>query len=131
MSMQDPIADMLTRIRNAQQVSKKNVLIPMSKLKMAIANVLKQEGYIEDATEESVEDKPMLNLVLKYFNDKAVIESISRVSRPSLRKYTTKDSLPKVKGGLGIAIVTTSKGVMTDMEARRLGLGGEIICVVS
>ncbi len=131
MSMQDPISDMLTRIRNAQMVSKASVEMPMSKLKMAIALVLKAEGYIANCHEALVDKKPTLHLELKYFHGKAVIEHIARASRPSLRKYSSKDDLPKVKDGLGIAIVTTSKGVMTDIQARKENLGGEIICVVS
>ena len=131
MSMQDPISDMLTRIRNAQAVRKAEVLMPFSKLKLAIAQVLKEEGYVLDCVRAEVEAKPALKIELKYHNGKPVIEEISRVSRPSLRKYAEKDELPKIKDGLGIAIITTSKGVMTDAAARRQGLGGEIICVVS
>lgn len=131
MSMQDPISDMLTRIRNAQAVRKAEVLIPFSKVKLAIAQVLKEEGYVLDCTRAEVEAKPFLKVMLKYHNGKAVIDNINRVSRPSLRKYVEKDELPRVKDGLGIAIITTSKGVMTDAAARRQGLGGEVICVVS
>lgn len=132
MSMQDPISDMLTRIRNAQLVRKAEVLIPFSNLKLAIAEVLKEEGYIMDCSRIEAEAKPFLKVMLKYHNgNKAVIDKISRVSRPSLRKYVEKDELPRVKDGLGIAIITTSKGVMTDAAARRQGLGGEVICVVS
>lgn len=131
MSMQDPIADMLTRIRNAQAVRKAEVLMPFSKVKLAIAQVLKEEGYILDCARVEVEAKPALKMTLKYHHGKAVIDDITRVSRPSFRRYAEKNELPKVKDGLGIAIVTTSKGVMTDAAARRLGLGGEIICTVS
>ena len=128
MSMQDPIADMLTRIRNGQAANKAAVTMPSSKLKVAIANVLKEEGFIEDF---KVEGKPELELTLKYFQGKAVVESIQRVSRPGLRIYKRKDELPKVMAGLGIAVVSTSKGVMTDRAARQAGLGGEIICYVA
>ena len=131
MSMQDPISDMLTRIRNAQAVRKAEVQLPFSNLKLAIAKVLKDEGYILDCVRTEVEGKASLKLALKYHNGKAVIDKIDRVSRPSLRKYVEKDELPRVKDGLGIAIITTSKGVMTDATARRQGLGGEVICVVS
>ncbi len=131
MSMQDPIADMLTRIRNAQAVNKAEVFIPFSKLKSAVAEVLKTEGYIAQSERVEREGKPSLKLALKYHNGKAVIEMIARVSRSSLRKYSAKDALPKAKDGLGIAIVTTSKGVMSDAAARKLGVGGEVICVVS
>ena len=128
MSMQDPIADMLTRIRNGQAANKAAVTMPSSKLKVAIANVLKEEGFIEDF---KVDTKPELELTLKYFQGKAVVESIQRVSRPGLRIYKRKDELPKVMAGLGIAVVSTSKGVMTDRAARQAGLGGEIICYVA
>uniref|UniRef100_A0AC34Q8I1 Large ribosomal subunit protein uL6 n=1 Tax=Panagrolaimus sp. JU765 TaxID=591449 RepID=A0AC34Q8I1_9BILA len=129
MSMQDPIADMLTRIRNGQAANKAAVTMPSSKLKVAIANVLKEEGFIEDFKVEG-DTKPELELTLKYFQGKAVVESIQRVSRPGLRIYKRKDELPKVMAGLGIAVVSTSKGVMTDRAARQAGLGGEIICYV-
>ncbi|RIY34801.1 30S ribosomal protein S8 [Psittacicella gerlachiana] len=130
MSMQDPIADMLTRIRNGQAARKETVTLPSSKLKVAIAKVLKEEGYIESyETTDSV--KSELTIKLKYFQGKAVVESIKRVSRPGLRIYKGKDALPTVMGGLGIAIVSTSKGVMTDRVARKEGLGGEIICFVA
>lgn len=128
MSMQDPIADMLTRIRNGQAANKAAVTMPSSKLKVAIANVLKEEGFIEDF---KVEGDTKLELTLKYFQGKAVVESIQRVSRPGLRIYKRKDELPKVMAGLGIAVVSTSKGVMTDRAARQAGLGGEIICYVA
>ena len=130
MSMQDPIADMLTRIRNGQAANKSAVSMPSSKLKVAIANVLADEGYIESV---KVLDgvKPELEITLKYFQGKPVVESIQRVSRPGLRIYKRKDELPKVMGGLGVAVVSTSKGVMTDRAARQAGLGGEIICYVA
>ena len=130
MSMQDPIADMLTRIRNGQAANKVAISMPSSKLKVAIANVLASEGYIESVkVVEGV--KPELEITLKYFQNKPVVESIQRVSRPGLRIYKRKDELPKVLGGLGIAVVSTSKGVMTDRAARQAGLGGEIICYVA
>ncbi|HED4459745.1 30S ribosomal protein S8 [Pasteurella multocida] len=130
MSMQDPIADMLTRIRNGQAANKVAISMPSSKLKVAIANVLAEEGYIESV---KVLDgvKPELEITLKYFHGKPVVESIQRVSRPGLRIYKRKDELPKVMGGLGVAVVSTSKGVMTDRAARQAGLGGEIICYVA
>ena len=130
MSMQDPIADMLTRIRNGQAANKVAISMPSSKLKVAIANVLASEGYIESVkVVEGV--KPELEITLKYFQNKPVVASIQRVSRPGLRIYKRKDELPKVMGGLGIAVVSTSKGVMTDRAARQAGLGGEIICYVA
>lgn len=130
MSMQDPIADMLTRIRNGQAANKVAISMPSSKLKVAIANVLAEEGYVESfKVIEGV--KPELEITLKYFQNKPVVESIQRVSRPGLRIYKRKDELPKVMGGLGIAVVSTSKGVMTDRAARQAGLGGEIICYVA
>lgn len=130
MSMQDPIADMLTRIRNGQAANKVAISMPSSKLKVAIANVLAAEGYIESV---KILDgvKPELEITLKYFQGKPVIESIQRVSRPGLRIYKRKDELPKVMGGLGVAVVSTSQGVMTDRSARKEGLGGEIICYVA
>ena len=130
MSMQDSIADMLTRIRNGQAANKIAVSMPSSKLKVAIANVLADEGYIESV---KVLDgvKPELEITLKYFQGKPVVESIQRVSRPGLRIYKRKDELPKVMGGLGVAVISTSKGVMTDRAARQAGLGGEIICYVA
>ncbi|WP_349887667.1 30S ribosomal protein S8 [Pantoea ananatis] len=128
MSMQDPIADMLTRIRNGQAANKVAVTMPSSKLKLAIANVLKEEGFIEDF---KIEGDTKLELTLKYFQGKAVVESIQRVSRPGLRIYKKKDELPKVMAGMGIAVISTSKGVMTDRAARQAGLGGEIICYVA
>jgi small subunit ribosomal protein S8 len=128
--MQDPIADMFTRIRNGQLASKVSVMMPSSKLRVAIAKVLKDEGYIADFA-VSGEVKPELEVTLKYFEGKKVIETIERVSRPGLRIYKKKDELPKVMGGLGIAIVSTSKGVMTDRAARKAGMGGEIIGYVA
>ena len=130
MSMQDPIADMLTRIRNGQAANKVAINMPSSKLKVAIANVLAAEGYIESV--KVLEGaKPELEITLKYFQGKPVVESIQRVSRPGLRIYKRKDELPKVMGGLGVAVISTSKGVMTDRAARQAGLGGEIICYVA
>ena len=130
MSMQDPIADMLTRIRNGQAANKVAINMPSSKLKVAIANVLAAEGYIESV--KVLEGaKPELEITLKYFQGKPVVESIQRVSRPGLRIYKRKDELPKVMGGLGVAAISTSKGVMTDRAARQAGLGGEIICYVA
>jgi small subunit ribosomal protein S8 len=131
MSMQDPISDMLTRTRNALAVSKKTVTMPYSKLKAAIAEVLKQEGYILDFSRESQDHKPVLTIVLKYFEGKPVIDRLERASRPSLRVYKPKDELPKVDNGLGVAVISTSKGVMTDRAARRAGHGGEVICYIS
>ena len=130
MSMQDPIADMLTRIRNGQAANKVAIIMPSSKPKVAIANVLAAEGYIESV--KVLEGaKPELEITLKYFQGKPVVESIQRVSRPGLRIYKRKDELPKVMGGLGVAVISTSKGVMTDRAARQAGLGGEIICYVA
>ncbi|CAG7856692.1 30S ribosomal protein S8 [biofilm metagenome] len=130
MSMSDPIADMLTRVRNGQSAGKKSVQQPSSKLKMAIAQVLKEEGYISDFKTETVDGHAVMTIDLKYYKGVPVIESINRVSRPGLRIYKSKDQLPKILGGLGIAIVSTSKGVMTDRLARSQGHGGEIICTV-
>ena len=130
MSMQDPIADMLTRIRNGQAANKVAINMPSSKLKVAIANVLAAEGYIESV--KVLEGaKPELEITLKYFQGKPVVESIQRVSRPGLRIYKGKNELPKVMGGLGVAIVSTSKGLMTDRAARLAGMGGEVICYVA
>jgi len=129
MSMQDTLADMFTRIRNAQMATKETVSMPSSKLKVEVARVLKEEGYISDfAVSESA--KPELTVTLKYFEGKPVIEHLQRVSKPSLRQYKGKDALPKVAEGLGVAIVTTSNGVMTDRAARQAGVGGEVICTV-
>ena len=130
MSMQDPIADMLTRIRNGQAANKVAINMPSSKLKVAIANVLAAEGYIESV--KVLEGaKPELEITLKYFQGKPVVESNQRVSRPGLRIYKRKDELPKVMGGLCVAVISTSKGVMTDRAARQAGLGGEIICYLA
>lgn len=130
MSMQDPLADMLTRIRNAQMAGKTSVDMPGSKLKAAVARVLHEEGYL-DGVESRVEDgKSRLALRLKYFKGKPVIAEIDRVSRPGLRNYAGKDGMPSVRGGLGVAIVSTSKGVMTDRAARAAGVGGEVLCTV-
>ena len=131
MSMQDPIADMLTRIRNGQAGNKVKVAMPSSKLKVAIARVLKEEGYINDYAVQEVSGRPELSIVLKYHEGKAVISTIQRASRPSLRTYRGKEELPKVLGGLGIAIISTSKGVMTDRAARAEGFGGEVLVYVS
>ncbi len=131
MSMNDPIADMLTRIRNAQCAEKLSVAMPASKVKAAIAQVLKDEGYIEDFAVRELEGRPTLEISLKYYAGKPVIEKIERVSRPGLRIYRPKDELPKVMNGLGVAIVSTSRGVMTDRKARGLGVGGEVLCVVA
>lgn len=130
MSMQDPIADMLTRIRNGQMANKTSVTMPSSKLKVAIANVLKSEGYISDVAVAQDGVKANLTVELKYFNGRPVIEEISRASRPSLRLYVSQDELPKVRGGLGVSIISTSKGVMTDRAAREAGVGGEVLCTV-
>ena len=131
MSMSDPIADMLTRIRNGQQARKLEVRMPMSKLKFAIANLLKDEGYIAGTGVESQEGKSQLVVELKYFQGKPVIESLRRVSRPGLRVYKGKNELPSVQNGLGIAIVSTSQGLMTDRAARNGGHGGEILAYVA
>lgn len=130
MSLQDPIADMFTRVRNGQQAKKVSVSMPSSKLKVAVAKLLKEEGYIADYSVAG-DVKPELSVELKYFEGKAVIESLQRVSRPGLRIYKKRDDLPKVMGGLGIAIVSTSKGLMTDRAARGAGIGGEIIGFVA
>ena len=129
--MVDPIADMLTRIRNGQRAEKISVLMPSSTVKGAIAQVLKDEGYIEDFAVKAVDNKPVLELRLKYYAGKPVIEHISRVSTPGRREYRPKDDLPEVIGGLGVAIISTSKGIMSDRAARKAGLGGEVLCVVS
>jgi small subunit ribosomal protein S8 len=131
MSLQDPISDMLTRIRNAQAATKQTVAMPSSTRKVAIAKVLKDEGYIADYSVAPVEGKLTLTVTLKYYEGKPVIESLQRVSRPGLRIYRGKSELPKVIGGLGVAIVSTSRGLMTDRAARAQGIGGEIICYVS
>ncbi len=132
MSMQDPIADMLCRIRNGQKTDKAMVTMPASTLKLAIAKVLKDEGYILDYQQISHEgEHPMLQINLKYYQGKPVIDKITRVSRASLRRYSATKTLPRVLGGLGVAIISTSKGVMTDRAARVAGVGGEILCYVS
>jgi len=128
--MTDPIADMLTRVRNAQSASKFDVTMPSSKLKMAIAKVLKNEGYITDFSSDGAA-KPSLTITLKYYEGRAVIDDLKRVSRPGLRIYKNKHELPKILNGLGIAIISTSAGVMTDRQARDTGRGGEILCTVS
>ncbi len=130
MSMQDPIADMFTRIRNAQGANKVAVRMPASKQKVAIAQVLKEEGYIADFNVTG-EVKTELEVSLKYFEGKPVIESIERVSRPGLRIYKKRNELPRVMGGLGVAVVSTSKGLMTDRAARKAGLGGEVVGYVA
>ena len=131
MSMSDPIADMLTRIRNSLQRNKFEVNMPSSKLKVAIANIMKEEGYISGFSVQEEDKKAILTIELKYFEGKPVIESIGRVSRPSLRSYKSADDLPKIMGGLGVAIISTAKGVMTDKSAREQGIGGEVLCYVS
>ncbi len=131
MSMTDPVADMLTRIRNAQSAKKSDVTMPSSKVKLSIADVLKNEGYIATYNVSDVDGKPVLSIALKYFDGKPVISKIDRVSRPGLRVYKSAKDLPKVIGGLGVAIVSTSKGVMADRKARELGQGGEVLCSVS
>ena len=131
MSMSDPIADMLTRIRNAQAVDKAVVVMPSSKIKVAIAQVLKDEGYVEGFVVKSEEGKSMLEIALKYYAGRPVIERIERVSRPGLRIYKGCDAIPQVMNGLGVAIVTTPKGVMTDRKARQTGVGGEVLCYVA
>lgn len=130
MSMSDPIADMLTRIRNGQTAGKKRVKLPSSKLKVSIVKVLKDEGYITDYQTETNGSHTEMTIELKYFKGQPVIEKVKRVSRPGLRIYKSKDELPKVLAGLGIAIVSTSNGVMTDRAARAIGHGGEVICTV-
>ena len=131
MSMSDPIADMLTRIRNAQMVEKVTVAMPSSKVKVAIAQVLKDEGYIDDFAVKSEGAKSELNIVLKYYAGRPVIERIERVSKPGLRIYKGRSSIPQVMNGLGVAIVSTSRGVMTDRKARANGVGGEVLCYVA
>ena len=130
MSMQDPLADMLTRIRNAQMAGKTEVQMLSSKLKKAVANVLEQEGYIAGSRVDDNAGKATLSIELKYFQGKPVIAEIQRVSRPGLRAYAGKEDLPEVRAGLGIAIVSTSRGVMTDRAARAAGVGGEVLCTV-
>lgn len=130
MSMTDPIADFLTRIRNAQMAQLPNVACPSSKLKIALSKVLEDEGYIGGYAVKDEDGKPVLNVELKYYKGKPVIEEIKRVSRPGLRAYKGKDELPKNRAGLGIAILTTSKGLMTDKQAEAAGIGGEVLCTV-
>ena len=129
MTMQDPLADMLTRVRNAQTASIKTVSMPSASTKVSVAKVLKEEGYITDYS-VSDDSKPVLTIELKYFDEKPVIEEIKRLSRPGLRKYTRKDDIPLVRGGLGVVILSTNKGVMTDRAARAAGVGGELLCTV-
>jgi len=131
MSMQDPIADMFTRIRNGLSAGKVRVVMPVSKQKVAIAELLKEQGYIRDLSSEEQDGKPQLSIVLKYHDGKPVIEKLQRVSRPGLRIFKKKDELPTVMNGLGIAIISTSHGLMTDRAAREAGYGGEVIAVVT
>ncbi len=131
MSMTDPIADFLTRIRNGQLAGKTEVAAPASRLKLALAKVLKEEGYIEDFAVAAEGKKPTVTVRLKYYQGRPVIERLERVSRPGLRVYKAKDDLPKVLGGMGVAIISTSRGLMTDREARAAGHGGEVLCIVS
>ena len=131
MSMTDPIADMLTRIRNGLAAGKTEVSMPSSRIKRAIAGVLKDEGYIADFSVQDIDGKAVLKIALKYYQGKPVIERIDRVSRPGLRIYKGKDELPKVLAGLGVAIVSTSAGLMSDRAARKRGVGGEILCTVA
>jgi len=128
--MTDPIADMLTQIRNAQTARKPTITLPASKQKFAVAKVLEQEGYLGSVKKETVEGKPQLTLELKYYQDRPVIERLQRVSRPGLRIFKPVDQLPVVQGGLGVAIVSTSKGVMTNRQAKAEGHGGEVLCIV-
>ena len=131
MSMSDPISDMLTRIRNAQAVQKTKVVIPASKVKTGIARVLKDEGFINDFRDTEIDGKPGLEITLRYMDGRGVIETMKRVSRPGLRQYRRTGDLPKIQNGLGIAVVSTSKGLMTDNAARAAGEGGEILCIVT
>ena len=131
MSMSDPIADMLTRIRNAQLAEKLSVAMPSSRVKASIAQVLKDEGYIDEFKVREQDGKSILEIALKYYAGEPVIEKIERVSRPGLRIYKGRDDIPKIMNGLGIAIVSTSKGVMTDRKARATGIGGEVLCIVA
>ncbi len=131
MSMTDPIADFLTRIRNGQRSGKPEVAMPSSRIKLALAQVLKDEGYIEDYSVGSADGKSTLTLRLKYYQGRPVIDRLERVSRPGLRVYKGKDDLPRILGGMGVAIVSTSSGVMSDRAARAAGHGGEILCIVS
>ena len=131
MSMSDPIADMLSRIHNAQATSKKTVSMPTSKIKVGIAGVLRDEGYVLDYSVQDNDGKPQLEIVLKYYQGRPVIDRLKRVSRPGLRCYRGKNDMPRVMGGFGIAIVSTSSGIMTDKRARAEGFGGEVLCVVA
>ncbi|MGH8503127.1 MAG: 30S ribosomal protein S8 [Gammaproteobacteria bacterium] len=131
MSMSDPISDMLTRIRNGQTAAKAKVSMPASKLKLAVAEVLKSEGYVQDFSVEQRDGKPELSIMLKYHLGKPVIETIKRVSRPGLRVYRGMQEIPRVSGGFGIAIVSTPQGVMSDRAARAAGHGGEVLCIVA
>lgn len=130
MSMTDPIADMLTRVRNGLSANKMEVSMPASKVKLSIAQVLKDEGYVGDFAVQDIDGKPVLKVTLRYYQGQPVIERVKRVSRPGLRVYKGKNELPTVMGGLGVAIVSTSAGVMTDRAARKAGLGGEVLCTV-
>lgn len=129
--MTDPIADLLTRIRNGQMAEKVNVRVPASRLKLAIARVLQDEGYIESCREVTEAGRPLIEIALKYHDGQPVIERLDRVSTPGLRRYAGKHRLPRVDGGMGVAIVSTSQGIMSDRAARKAGLGGEILCIVS
>ncbi len=131
MSMTDPIADMLVRIKNAAAVGKQTVSMPASNIKLAIANVLKAEGYILDVRKSGEKAAATIEIVLKYYEGRPVIERLERFSRSSLRQYRASDALPKVQGGLGVAIISTSKGIMTDRQARAAGVGGEVLCLVA
>ena len=131
MSMQDPIADMFTRIRNGQQAGKVRVVMEMSRQREAIARVLKKQGYVRDFSVEEIDGKSQLAIVLKYFEGEPVIETLKRISRPGRRVYKRKHELPKVMDGVGIAIISTSKGLMTDHQARTAGHGGEVVCIVA
>ena len=131
MSMTDPIADFLTRIRNGQLSGKVEIAAPASRIKLALAKVLKDEGYIEDFAVDGDSTKPTVKVRLKYYQGRPVIDRLERVSRPGLRVYRAKDQLPKILGGMGVAIISTSRGVMTDREARAAGHGGEVLCIVS
>jgi small subunit ribosomal protein S8 len=131
MSMTDPIADFLTRIRNGQMAGKAEVAAPASRMKLALAKVLKEEGYIEDFAIAEQAEKPTVTVRLKYYQGRPVIERLERVSRPGLRVYKAKDDLPRILGGMGVAIISTSRGLMTDREARAAGHGGEVLCIVS
>lgn len=131
MSMNDPIADMLTRVRNGQAAKKASVSMPASKMKLSVAAVLKDEGYVESFETHEVDGKPTLTVVLRYFEGVPVIEAIKRVSRPGLRIFRAASELPTVNNGLGVAIISTSKGLMSDRVARAAGIGGEVVCTVS